>query len=146
MSWLRCATFRLLSELLFYAVTNFKWRYESELKVDFDEKKFASQVNCKSYLLSTNEIEKLEMHLHWTLNGRGGYEEKAEGGRGRGGDWHKRISNFRNEVVAVHFSIPLTLKEMVSNNSRVFGGWMPSSAMLDVHLNLIEEAGAASCV
>ena len=38
--------------------------YESELKVDFDEKKFASQVNCKSYLLSTNEIEKLEMHLH----------------------------------------------------------------------------------
>ena len=55
--------------------------YESELKVDFDEKKFASQVNCKSYLLSTNEIEKLEMHLHWTLNGRGGYEEKAEGGR-----------------------------------------------------------------
>ena len=73
--------------------------------------------------------------------------KKRKEGREGGGDWHKRISNFRNEVVvAVHFSIPLIFKEMVSNNSRVFGGWMPSSAMLDVHLNLIEVVGAASCV
>ena len=64
------------------------------------------------------------LNIKWAgrLWGKSGRRE-GEGG----GDWHKRISNFRNEVVvAVHFSIPLIFKEMVSNNSRVFGGWMPS--------------------